>query len=181
MSGRNFAADYTTRLKLRVQGPAGHHDLLLRLGTTSSPSDILGAAVDAGGFIGPLISNSAHIIAASYALVGSNAFTPLGGWSTIDGSNGVTYAAGSQAGGYYTAPIFRSAGGSRYPLYLFYASPLYNEACQFAYGDLPAAWTDLTGLLSTDSRYTGIDRENLISLGHADVGINDEVTAKLRR
>lgn len=181
MVGRNFAADYTTRIKLRVNGPAGHHDMLLRSGTNTAPSDLLATAQDASGFIGPLISNSATIEAASYALVGSNSFTPLGGFIPVSGSNGVTYTPGSQAAGYYTAPILRSTGGSRYPLYLYYANPLFNQACQFAYGDLPAAWADLVGLLSTDSRYTAIDRDKLISLGHADVGINDEVTAKQRR
>lgn len=181
MAGRNFAADYSARLKLRVNGPAGHHDMLLRLGTTSNIGDASTAATDIGALIGPLISNSATIESASFAVVGSNTFNICPTFAPIAGSNGVTYTPGSQAGGYYSAPIFRTTGGSRYPSYFYYANPLYNEGCQFSTSLLPSGWADYIAFIVGDSRFTGIDRERLNTLGHVDVGINDEVTAKLRR
>jgi len=175
----NYAPDYSTRVKVRELGPAGDHDLLIRMGTLTNPSTILTYTQDFMNQLGVLISNSASLDSAQYALEGSNAFTPLA-VTPVSGSNGVTYTAGSQAAGYFTAPIFKSGAGSRYILYVYYANPLFNQACRFAYDDLPGAWTDLRDLLE-GGHYTAIDRGTLIAYGHVDVGINDEVTAKQRR
>lgn len=175
----NYAANHTTRVKFKIIGPAGDHDLLIRMGTITDPTTIGANAVTFGAVLGPVISNSATIDSAQYALAGSNAFTPLT-FSAISGSNGVTYTPGSQAAGYFSAPVFKSAAGSRFIIYVYYADPLYNQACRFAYADLPAAWNALAVVLE-NGQYTAIDRGVITRYGHVDVGINDSVTSRQRR